>query len=154
VRAEVAFFERPPELKAGHAAFLDSITGVHFRTHPYGLTMGGITAPSADPLASPDQPFDEKVASQVVADVQQRIAARLPTMAKARFTRGHAGIYDMTADGHAVLARAPGFHGLIIAAGFSGTGFALAPAVGKCISELIADGESASVDLSPFGFRR
>ncbi|HEX7593612.1 MAG TPA: FAD-dependent oxidoreductase, partial [Anaerolineae bacterium] len=152
-RAEVAFFERPPELKAGHAAFLDTITGAHFRPHTFGLTMGGLTAPPPGSLKNPDQ-FDESVSREAAADVRQRIAARLPAMANARFTRGHAGVYDMTADGHAVLGRAPAIHGLVIAAGFSGTGFALAPAVGACIGELIADGEARMVDLNAFRLER
>lgn len=153
LRAEVAFFDRPPELKAGHAAFVDAITGAHFRPHTFGLTMGGVTMPQIEPLKSPDL-FDESVSRETAADVQQRIVARLPAMASARFVRGHAGVYDMTADGRAVLGNAPGIHGLVIAAGFSGTGFALAPAVGACISELIADGEAHTVDLSALGLGR
>ena len=149
LRAQVAFFDRPPELRVGHAAFVDSITGVHFRPHTFGLTMAGLTAPQTEELENPDQ-FDETISRELVADVQQRVAARLPAMASARFTRGHAGIYDMSPDGHAVIGRAPGIHGLIIAAGFSGTGFALAPAVGACIGELIADGEARTVDVSAF----
>ncbi len=151
-RAEVAFFDRPPELNAGHAAFIDSITGAHFRPHTFGLTMAGLTAPQPEPLKTPDQ-FDETVSREHVAEVQQRIAVRLPVMAQARFIRGHAGVYDMTPDSRPVLGNAPGIHGLIIAAGFSGNGFTLAPAVGACISELIADGEAQTADLSTFGFR-
>jgi sarcosine oxidase subunit beta len=151
-RAEIAFFDRPPELKAGHAAFVDSITGAHFRPHTFGLTMAGLTAPQTEPLKTPDQ-FDETVPREHVADVQQRMAARLPVMAKARFVRGHAGVYDMTPDGRPVLGNAPGIHGLILAAGFSGNGFTLAPAVGACISELITDGEARTADLGTFGFR-
>ena len=153
LRAQVAFFDRPEELKSGHAAFVDSITGVHFRPHPFGLTMAGLTAPQVEEMKNPDQ-FDETVSHELVVDVQQRLATRLPAMANARFTRGHAGIYDMSPDGHAVLGRAPGIHGLIIAAGFSGTGFGLAPGVGACISELIADGEARTVDLSALGLER
>ncbi len=153
LRAEVAFFERPAELKAGHAAFIDTITGAHFRPHPYGLTMAGLTAPSPEPLKTPDQ-FDESISREHVADVQRRVAARLPAMAQARFTRGHAGIYDMSPDGQPVLGNAPGIRGLVIAAGFSGNGFTLAPAVGACISELIADGEARTADLGAFGLER
>jgi sarcosine oxidase subunit beta len=153
LRAQVAFFDRPPELKVGHAAFVDSVTGVHFRPHTFGLTMAGLTAPQMEELKDPDQ-FDETVSRELVADVQRRVAVRLPSMSNARFTRGHAGIYDMSLDGHAVLGSAPGINGLIIAAGFSGTGFALAPAVGACLSELIADGEARSVNLDDFRLER
>ena len=43
---------------------------------------------------------------------------------------------------------------LFVAAGFSGTGFKTAPAVGASMAELILTGKSTTVDLSPFGFER
>ena len=75
-------------------------------------------------------------------------------MAHARYVRGHAGVYDMSPDGHAILGRVPGITGLFIAAGFSGNGFALAPAVGACVSELVADGEARTVDVRALGVGR
>jgi sarcosine oxidase subunit beta len=75
-------------------------------------------------------------------------------MANARYTRGHAGVYDMSPDGHAVLGRVPGITGLFVAAGFSGIGFAIAPAVGACVSELVADGEARTVDVSALEMTR
>jgi sarcosine oxidase subunit beta len=152
-RAEVAFFDRPADLKAGHCAFEDWTTGAHFRPHTFGLTMGGLNAPPSNDETNPDS-FDESVSPTFVADVQQRIAARLPAMAHARYVRGHAGVYDMSPDSHAVLGRVPGVIGLFVAAGFSGIGFALAPAVGACLAELIADGEARTVDVRALGMER
>ena len=152
-RSQVVFFERPPELKAGHTAYHDSTTGAFFRPHTFGLTLGGLEPCKSDSNPNPDQ-FDETVDREYVSAVHERIAHRLPAMAQARFVRGHAGVLDTSPDGHAVLDRVPGVHGLIVAAGFSGTGSALAPAVGACIMELITDGAAKTVDLSPFGFAR
>ena len=152
-RAEVAFFDRPADLKAGHAAFEDWTTGAHFRPHTFGLTMGGLNAPPSNGETNPDS-FDESVSPTFVADLQQRLAARLPAMAHARYVRGHAGVYDMSPDGHAVLGRVPGIAGLFVAAGFSGIGFAIAPAVGACVSELVADGEARTVDVQSLGIGR
>ena len=151
-RAQVAFFDRPLELKAGHAAFIDLTTGAHFRPHTFGLTMGGLNAPQETPT-NPDH-FDEAIAPEYVSDLRQRIAARVPALGRARFVRGHAGVYDMSPDGRAVLGRAPGLAGLIIAAGFSGTGFALAPAAGACIAEMIADGAASTVGVSALKWRQ
>ncbi|MBM3127078.1 MAG: FAD-binding oxidoreductase [Chloroflexi bacterium] len=143
--APIAFFDRPADLRAGHCAFEDWTTGALFRPHTFGLTMGALNTPPADD-ANPDS-FDEAVAPAFVADLQQRIAARLPAMANARYARGHTGIYDLTPDDHAVVGRVPGITGLFVAAGFGGIGFALAPAVGACIGELVADGEARTVDV-------
>jgi sarcosine oxidase subunit beta len=48
----------------------------------------------------------------------------------------------------------PGVVGLYAAAGFSGTGFKTAPAVGAAMAELILGGRAKTVDLRPFGFER
>ena len=44
--------------------------------------------------------------------------------------------------------------GLYVAAGFSGTGFKTAPAVGAAMAELIVEGRSRTADLTPFSFER
>jgi sarcosine oxidase subunit beta len=153
LRAQVAFFDRPAEFKSGHVAFSDGVTGAYFRPHSYGLTLGGLNAPHSTDPVNPDH-IDETVDPGFVADVQNRIAGRLPGMARARYVRGHAGVYDVTPDGHAVLDRVPGIHGLVVAAGFNGTGFGLAPAVGASIAELVTDGEVRSVDLTDLNLAR
>jgi len=152
-RAEVAFYDRPTELQTGHVAFEDWSTGAHFRPHTFGLTMAGLNAPKSADETNPDS-FDESISPTFVADLQQRVATRLPMMTHARYVRGHAGVYDMSPDGHAVLDRVPGIAGLFVAAGFCGIGFALAPAVGECMSELVADGEARTVDVRALGIAR
>jgi sarcosine oxidase subunit beta len=151
-RHQVAFFNRPEELRAGHAAFWDAASGVYFRPHSYGLTMGGLMAERIEP-GSPDQ-LDENVTAEFIRAVHGKIAARMPAMSKASFLRGHAGYYDSTADGLPVLGRAPGYAGLILAAGFGDAGLCVAPAAGACLAELIYDGETRSADLSAFGLGR
>jgi sarcosine oxidase, subunit beta len=75
-------------------------------------------------------------------------------MNHAPYARGHAGIYDVSPDSRAVLGRVPGVEGLFVAAGFSGTGFKTAPAVGAAMAELILNGFSNTVDITPFGIER
>ena len=40
--------------------------------------------------------------------------------------------------------------GLYVAAGFSGMGFKISPAVGLTVSELLLDGRASTVDISVF----
>src|SRR5258707_5227793 len=89
-----------------------------------------------------------------MAGLHQRPARRIPGMSKATNSQGHAVIYDVSPDGRAVMAAVPNVAGLFVAAGFSGTGFKTAPAVGASMAELILDGASKTVDLTPFGFER
>ena len=57
-------------------------------------------------------------------------------------------------DARAVMGSVPGFGGLYVAAGFSGTGFKTSPAVGAAMAELILTGTSTTADISAFSFER
>jgi sarcosine oxidase subunit beta len=81
------------------------------------------------------------------------IAKRMPIMAGASYSHGHAGLYDMTPDAHPIIGPA-GPVGLYLVAGFSGAGFKKGPAVGQCVAELILDGVARTVDLTPFSLSR
>jgi len=59
----------------------------------------------------------------------------------------HGGYDGITPDQHAILG-AIGPDGFYVNCGHSGTGFKTAPAVGLCMSELILDGQSRTVDIS------
>ncbi|XP_077995829.1 peroxisomal sarcosine oxidase-like isoform X3 [Glandiceps talaboti] len=62
-------------------------------------------------------------------------------------------MYTWTPDEDFILDRHPHFSNIIMAAGFSGHGFKLAPIVGKVLSEL-AMNRKPSYDLSPFKIDR
>jgi sarcosine oxidase subunit beta len=145
-RVQVAFFDRPAELKKGHCAFVDLTTGAYFRPHTFGLTYAGLLNEEIN-LVNPDH-FDETVSQDFVADLRARIATRLPAMANARFARGHTGVYDLTPNARPIISRVPGIAGLIVAAGFGANGFALAPAIGACVAEMVSDGAASTVDVS------
>jgi sarcosine oxidase subunit beta len=48
------------------------------------------------------------------------------------------GTYDVTPDHQAILGRVPDYDRLWLAAGFSGHGFMMAPAVGRALADAIA----------------
>ena len=150
-RAQIAFFKRPPDLK--HCIYIDTIAGSYFRPHGDDLTLAGLGGWKPEPEADPDN-FRERNDDDFVGAVRKRLAQRIPAMADAPYARGHAGIYDVSPDGRAVMGAVPKVPGLFVAAGFSGTGFKTAPAVGASMAELILTGASKTVDLTPFGFDR
>jgi len=150
-RAQIAFFKRPPDLK--HCVYIDTIAGIYFRPHGEDLTLAGLGGWKPEPEADPDN-FREDNDDDFVAAVRKRLAKRIPAMRRAPYSHGHAGIYDVSPDGHAVMGAVPNVAGLFVAAGFSGTGFKTAPAVGASMGELIMTGASKTVDLTPFGFER
>jgi sarcosine oxidase subunit beta len=65
-----------------------------------------------------------------------------PPLAGRALARGWAGLEAFTPDDLPVIGPAPGIEGLVIAAGFSGHGFALTPAIGDVLARIILDGEA------------
>jgi sarcosine oxidase subunit beta len=52
-------------------------------------------------------------------------------------------------DEHPIIGYLPPYDGLYCMVGDSGTSFKTAPAIGKCLAELVT-GQPTTVDLSPF----
>ncbi len=150
-RAQVAFFRRPPAL-AGHPGFIDTILGMYGRPDGDGTTLIGVGGDEEKP-ADPDR-FQEANDPSYVQEAGRRAGRRFPALRGAAYAHGHAGLYDMSQDTRALIGPAPGVEGLYVAAGFSGTGFKKAPAVGICLSELITTGKAVRVDLHPFRLTR
>ena len=59
-----------------------------------------------------------------------------PPLSARTVARSWAGIEAFTPDDLPVLGPVPGLHGLLVAAGFSGHGFALVPAIGDVLARL------------------
>ena len=152
-RAQIAFYQRPAELAKGHMVFIDGALGAYFRPHGTELTLIGVGHWKPEPPPDPDA-YNEANDPDFIPAAQLKVARRIPALQHAEYVRGHAGIYDVSPDTRAVLDRAPGVDGLYMAAGFSGTGFKISPAVGACMAELITQGRATFVDITPFRFSR
>ncbi len=63
----------------------------------------------------------------------------------------YAGCYDITPDWNPVIAPVA-IDGLFLAAGFSGHGFKISPAVGDLMADLIVDGDSRDPDVPAADF--
>lgn len=80
-------------------------------------------------------------------------ASLLPDFEEIPVRRIIGGEYDVTPDHRPILGPAPGIDGLYIAAGFSGHGFMIAPAVGESIASLILGRPSPAL-LESFAVER
>jgi sarcosine oxidase subunit beta len=65
-----------------------------------------------------------------------------PVVAEAKLARAWAGLEGFTPDDLPVLGPVPGLSGVLVAAGFSGHGFALAPLVGDILARLALGGDA------------
>lgn len=83
------------------------------------------------------------------------VAARVPAFNAATETRTWMAHYAQnTFDGNMILGRFGLRPNFIVAAGFSGHGIMHAPAVGRAASELILDGDFATLDVGRFSTTR
>jgi sarcosine oxidase, subunit beta len=73
--------------------------------------------------------------------IRRRIRELLPGLEHVDFTVLVHGVYDVTPDRQAILGRVPAADGLWVAAGFSGHGFMLAPAVGRIVADALSGAE-------------
>jgi len=143
----VAVVEHPAGAGA-RLACIDSMTQTYFRPEAAGqrTLIGNFTGPRG---TDPDAIAATAPATEL-AELVGSAASRVPALADAGIAGGVTGVYDMTPDARPMLGDVPGRPGLVLAAGFSGMGFKISPAVGEALAELITAGAATHVDLAEF----
>jgi sarcosine oxidase subunit beta len=76
-----------------------------------------------------------------------------PDLADAKIVRTWAGWADQMKDGVPVLGNVSEVPGLVLATGFCGHGFGIAPAIGHELAGLIVDGKT-SIDINALRYDR
>jgi sarcosine oxidase, subunit beta len=151
-RHPVFVLERDSGFGRPHIVYLDLHGGSYVKPETGGLTLTGSLTddesqhPMDPELLGAEPGFEEAEA------VLERTSRALPTLAAARYARGWAGAFDITPDWMPILDESP-VKGFFTAAGMSGHGFKLAPAVGEMMAALIT-GAVPSVDPAPFRLSR
>jgi sarcosine oxidase, subunit beta len=143
---QVAILKNAPSMKPG-AACIDSVTATYFRSDASDKFLVGdfYGKRPVDPDSFPQRPSETDL-----EEIIERAARRVPKLENAEVMRGVSGVYDVTPDSRPLLGVVPGVEGLYICAGFSGMGFKISPAIGLVMSEMILDGKSTTVDMTPF----
>jgi len=143
----VAVVRHPPGGGA-RVACIDSTTQTYSRPEAGGqmTLIGGFTGPrGTDPDAAP-----RSASAGELTELVGAAARRVPALADGGIAAGITGVYDMTPDARPLLGETDGRPGLVLAAGFSGMGFKISPAVGEALAELIVAGAASHVDLAAF----
>jgi len=113
---------------------------------------GGAEAPHAPLIEDQRRPRVPVRAASLAAVIERAIDV-LPMLAEADVTRSWSGLLDMTPDALPVMDRVGGIDDLVVAAGFSGHGFGIGPAVGPCLAALTL-GRPSPVALDAFALGR
>ncbi len=147
-RAEVGRFRLPDGFGSAPPAVADfSRTQLYFRpAEPGFLEVGSLDPRHADEPVDPDR-CPEGAERETLRAYHAGLAARLRGTEGGHWRGAWSGVYDVTPDWEPVIGQVPGAEGVFVAAGFSGHGFKLAPAVGVSLAELVCDGRSTTFEL-------
>lgn len=150
-RAEVGRFRLPVDFGPPPPAIAD-FTDELFYVKPAdaGYVEVGTLDPShADTPVDPDC-SPEGAEADTLAGFERALGRRLPAAGGGHWRGAWSGIYDVTPDWQPVIGPVPRAEGVYVAAGFSGHGFKLAPAVGASLASLLRDGAWGPFDLDLF----
>jgi len=136
-----------------HALFVEyrAADGRHLEPEIFPRPDGEVyVCGMADPAPLPDSP--EAVAvNEASCAVLAHAAGRVSTaLAAARISRRQACYRPVTDDGLPLIGPVPGVTGAYVATGHGPWGILNAPATGFALAELITEGATSSVDLTPF----
>jgi glycine/D-amino acid oxidase-like deaminating enzyme len=153
VRHTIALVNRTGGFGEIHAVIADRPQGSYYRSEGPGISLIG----AVDPLEG-DVDADVETARQPSETHIRRLVEhfwkRFPSQAEAGLRPGYTGVYDCTPDFQPALGPVAAVPGLYVAAGFSGHGFKLSPAVGRLMAEIILEGNAPFVDIGMFRIER
>ena len=143
-RHDTMYVRHPAESALPHPTVIDFQHEMYFRPEG-GLTLVGLE--DGNPLGEDPDQDTEQARPGFVERAIERLCRRAPAMENGSLHSAHGGYDGITPDQHPLLGAA-GPDGFYLDCGHSGTGFKTAPAVGKCLAELILDGAAKTVDIS------
>ena len=117
------------------------------------ILFGNSDLPGYDDIEAADPDGYLNRATDAFVDVTvDKVGTRFPGFPDASISSSYAGCYDVTPDWNPVISTAP-LDGLVVAAGFSGHGFKIAPAVGRLVADIVIDGRSSDPRIPASDFR-
>ncbi|OBG86524.1 FAD-dependent oxidoreductase [Mycobacterium sp. E136] len=131
--------------------FSDLVSLQYVRPELGGEILFGNSDLSDPEDADPDA-YSNRATEAFVDLTVDRVGTRFPGFPDAAITSSYAGCYDATPDWNPVIS-ATGIDGLVVAAGFSGHGFKIAPAVGRLVADLVVEGRSSDPRIPETDFR-
>jgi glycine/D-amino acid oxidase-like deaminating enzyme len=148
-RAEVGRFRLPADYGPPLPALADfSASQLYFKPgEPGFIEVGSLSPDHAERPIDPDA-CPEGAEAETLAGYGDALRARLRGAERGHWRGSWSAVYDVTPDWHPAIGAVPGVDGVFVAAGFSGHGFKLAPAVGMSIADLVCDGPTTTFDLN------
>jgi glycine/D-amino acid oxidase-like deaminating enzyme len=152
LRVQIGVFQHGFAGERSNRTYVDNAAGIFSRPWGPNRTMIGLGGGDQHDPVDPDA-FEQRNDLPYPEAARSAGSRRFPAFANAAFLHGHAGIYDMSPDGHPIIGNSS-LEGLMIVAGFSGAGFKKGPAVGIAVADQLLKGGCDWVDLDRFALER
>jgi glycine/D-amino acid oxidase-like deaminating enzyme len=158
-RIQIAHIDRPPSVGGDLPVCVDMAGGIYFRPQNRGqqIIIGSIREEDELEAVSDADDFARFADDQFIREKIHALSHRLGFPDLRGAVRGYSGLYTMNRkDMHPVVGPTP-TDGLMVASGFSGHGFKLAPAIGSLLARAITESTShfdTTVDESFLSFAR
>jgi sarcosine oxidase subunit beta len=151
-RIQVVHLDRPSGVEGPLPVVCDMAGGIYFRLQNRGqqIILGSVLEQDERESVSDPESYATYVDDDFVRTKVYFLEHRLRGLSHMGRPRGYSGLYTMNrTDVHPVIGRTP-IEGLIVANGFSGHGFKLAPAIGSLVAQLLAGpADSFDTEVSP-----
>jgi sarcosine oxidase, subunit beta len=125
---------------------IDFGSSFYFHAEGNGLLIG-----MSDPRETPG--FKLTRSDEWLSDLSETMQRRTPSLVESEIVGGWAGLYESTPDHNALIGEAEDVGRFLYAAGFSGHGFLMGPAVGQVMRDLYL-GTEPFLDISDLHARR
>jgi sarcosine oxidase subunit beta len=150
-RVSNCLFRKPETMLADGPIMSDGINRIALLSAGKTMFRSGLFSSSPDPV-DPDT-YEEAIGPDKISFFRDALQRRYAGMRQATSFGGLSALYDMTPDSHPIVGPIAQVEGFWCDCGWSGNGFAGAPAVGRSLAAQIM-GEASDIDLSMFGWPR
>jgi sarcosine oxidase subunit beta len=147
-RGRVVVFRWARHRSPQHLTYLDRLNHLWARPIDQNCTLIGVDRDEL-PEGNPDA-YHEAAEQEYITLCREYIARRFPIMHQATLRGSWACMMMFSPDRHPVIGQLPQYEGLYCMTGDSGTSFKTGPAIGKCLAELMTEGQATTVDLAAF----
>ena len=113
--------------------------GLYFSQSARGEIVGGI---GVDPVPPG---INQRSSIGFLAAYSRALVRAVPRLASVKILRQWAGCYDLTPDSNPIIGRVDTPTNLVLACGFQGHGFMIAPVMGKLLAEHVASGDTTEL---------
>ena len=136
-RHPIVMFQQQPHLEKPRMVIGDFVKEIYYRPEGPALTLTGSVATEHGHIIPDPDNYNTGVEDEYIVELGTLLAERHPVMSNALSKGGYSGMYGVTPDWHPIIDELPAGSSFFVAAGFSGHGFKLSPAVSVMIADMV-----------------